>query len=168
MDDKYFVDENLIKTKTYFSDNEKYKLIVNYYRTGTPEDHYWNYTRGLLYSAHTNELLVDIKRNYSSFWYLFVEHPNGNEYFLCGRNYHGGYSIFDLTNHKEYEHIPKPKYEFSQFFCWVEAKFLDNQELVVYGCYWGAPFEFVRFDFSDPTNIPLPELGRRDEDDDDE
>ena len=167
--DEAFVEENkLSKINQHVSDNNKYLLEISTYKVGKPEDHYWSYTRGQVYNILTNELLFDIKRNYSSFWYLFVEHPNGNDYLLCGRDYHGGYNIFDLTNKKEYEYKPDHSGHYMQCFCWVDAFYNEyDKTLSVEGCYWACPFEKVIFDFSDPTKVPLTELSRQDLDNND-
>jgi hypothetical protein len=158
-DNEIFKDEN-VKHFTRLP-YEKYSLEISCYKVGEPENHYWDYTRGKVFDKNNN-LLLDIKRNYSSFWHLFIEHPNGNDYFLCGRDYHGGYNIFDLTNQKEYAYNPIHE-PYKELFCWISAEFnKDSQQLIVEGCYWACPFELVTFDFSNPTNIPLPEISRKD------
>jgi hypothetical protein len=160
--DEYFTEENLKPNREeIFTENGKYFLEIRYYKVGTPEDHYWNFSRGRVFNAKTKELLFDIKRNYSAFWYLFIEHPNGNDYLICGRDYHGGYNIFDLTNKKEYANNPAHE-PYRELFCWVDVKFdLDTQTLLVEGCYWACTFEIVTFDFHDPTKLPLTEISRK-------
>jgi hypothetical protein len=165
MEEDYYLEENL-DTQRSIVDESGYKLTICSYKIGAPEDHYWNFTRGLVYDKDDN-LIFDIKRNYSHFLYLFVKHPNGNDYLLCSRDYHGGYSVLDLTNKKEYTYEPKEKNV--AHWCWIAPDFnAEEKKLYVSGCYWGAPFEIVTFDFSDPTNLPLPEIERQWEYDDDE
>jgi len=164
--DEYFIEENIKPTKApdiRHSDDNKYRVVVSYYTIGTPEKRYWNFTRGKVYSNETDELLFDIKRNYSSFYSLFLHHTNGNDYMVCGRDYHGGYSILDLTNRKEYCYEPETTYKYQQFFCWIEPSYSDfDNTLDVEGCFWGAEFEIVEYDFSDPTVLPLKEIHRHD------
>jgi hypothetical protein len=169
MEEDYYLEENL-DTQRSITDESGYSLTICSYKIGTPEDHYWNFTRGLVYDKNDN-LIFDIKRNYSHFLYLFIKHPNGNDYLLCSRDYHGGYSVLDLTNKKEYIYTPLNQEKYAAHWCWITPEFNEEeQKLYVSGCYWGAPFEIITFDFSDPTNLPLPELERQwnDDDDDDE
>jgi hypothetical protein len=172
--DEFFIEENKMNyNRISYSKDDKYKLEILYYKIGKPENNYWNYTRGIVTNNKTGEILLDAKRNYSSFWYNFVKHNNGHEYFIFGRDYHGGYNIFDLNDRVEYSHEPEHN-EHVEHFCWIEAEYDDQvNTLVVYGCYWACPFEYIEFDFSDPTVLPLKELSRwlsdeSDEYDDDE
>ena len=163
---EYFKEENIDNSYiqqpsvTYSPDNA-HRVEVFSYKIGNPEDHFWNYTRGLVYDNETNELLFDIGRNYPSFYRGFLHHNNGNVYMICGRNYHGGYTILDLTNKLEYNYEPESADKYAAFFCWIEAKYDSRKNtLDVIGCYWGAPYEIVTYDFSDPTSLPLREISR--------
>jgi len=144
----------------FYSDDKKYSLEVSYYKNGILEDHIWNSSRGLVRNEEVGKLLFDIRRGYPAFWHLFVNHLNGNSYLLCGRDYHGGYNILDLTNQIDNEYKPDHSNN-KQYFCWTSAEFNKTlQQLEVVGCYWGDIFEKVIFDFSNPSNIPLPEISR--------
>lgn len=164
----YFAEENKIleRERVAMTENDEYRMKIDYYRVGKPEDHYWDYTKLTIYRGWETEPLFEIERNYHSFWNLIIMDYKGSDWLLAGRDYHGGYSVFDLTNKKEYEYKPDHSIPLAHF-CWINVEFLREEEKIeVNGCYWGAPYEYVTFDFSDPTNVPLPELDRRYEDDD--
>ena len=148
----------------------KYTLIISTYQIGEDKDNYWKYTKGEVYDNNSHKTIFEIERNYPDFWHVFIQHPNGNDYLLAGRDYHGGYSVFDLTNLKEYEYKPEPKHKYEEFFCWVNVRYYKEDKpltIEVEGCYWGAEFEMVTFDFSNPTKLPLTEISRRLYDEDD-
>lgn len=149
------------------SPSGKYQLSKTSYKTGKG---YWNFTRGVVIELSNGEVIADIKRNYSHFWHLFVEHPNGNEYLLCGEDYQG-YTVVNLTKRMTRSYLPDSA-QFGAGFCWIHADFFsDGLELRVDGCYWGAPEETVYYDFRNPDELPLPELRRAwiesDDDEDD-
>lgn len=150
--EEYFKEENLVFTKTIeFGD---YSLVVESYKTG---EGYWNFTRGKVY--YKDELIADVKRNYGSFHYRFIDHDNGNTYLVCGEDYQG-YTIVNCTQRTVNTFIPEEWLK-GWGFCWIETDIdLSGNELIVEGCYWGAPYERVIYDFSNPDVLPLPELRR--------
>jgi hypothetical protein len=164
MKDKYFTNKHLIKDKSKYSISEtgNYSLDVTWYTTGKG---CWNYSRGIVKDVKTGNIIADVKRNYSSFWFEWVKHENGNEYLLCGENYQG-YTCINLTQEKRYDYLPEEAKE-GVGFCWTNAKNCGN-ELVVEGCIWACPFEEVIYDFSNPDVIPYKEINRKylDEDED--
>src|SRR5207249_468457 len=83
--EQYFIDSNRLndRIKTILSPSGNYQLTIEIYKTG---DGYWNYSRGLIYKMKTNELIFDIKRNYSHFHYTFITYQN-KEYLITGRSY---------------------------------------------------------------------------------
>jgi len=122
----------------------------------------WDYTRGVVTDKNAN-LIADVKRNYSSFPYLWVFHPNGDEYLVCGEDYQG-YTIVNATKRTVQTFIPEGWLN-GVGFCWIDLNFdSEAQHLVVEGCYWACPYERVTYDFSNPDVLPLPELKREDAD----
>jgi len=57
----------------------------------------WGYTLGIVKNLHTGSVICEIKRNFSHFWYAWVQHQNGYEYLLCGEDYQG-YSVLNFEH----------------------------------------------------------------------
>jgi hypothetical protein len=170
MDDRYqerrraieafFVPENVVSdsSKVTASPSGHYELEVVRYTT---KPNSWDYSRGLVRRLADGKVIADIKRNYSHFWHAWVKHANGNEYFLCGEDYQG-YSVVNLTEETCGIHFPDRGYQ-GFGFCWAAVyPSPDGLVLAVDGCIWACPYEIVLFDFSDPTQLPLPEIERID------
>lgn len=148
----------------HLSPSGKYKLTTQTYNTSkTTGSNSWNYTRGLVTNAETGEEIADVRRNYSSFWHLWFEQGE-KEYLLCGEDYQG-YGAVDLEQKTVKFFLPESA-EQGVGFCWVEAEQTDPDRILVNGCYWACPFEYVEYDVSDPMNLPYPELSRYSDDDD--
>lgn len=131
------------------SDSGHYRLVVTPFETSKGS---WNYTQGLIYRNDSNQLISEVQRNYSSFPYTFIEdHPNGHSYLVCGADYQGQ-TVIELDTGKRKDHTPKAA-EIGAGFCWVDAKFIKSEcLLVVSGCVWACPYEHRFYDFSDPMN----------------
>jgi hypothetical protein len=118
-----------------------------------------SYSHGVVRNLSDGRIIADIKRNYSNFWYAWVQHTNGDQYLLCGEDYQG-YSVVNLTREKYAVFFPDDGYK-GFGFCWAAVyPSPDGLVLAVDGCYWACPYEVVFFDFSDPENLPLPEIDR--------
>jgi hypothetical protein len=165
--EEYFKDEYLdsVRVAETFGD---YTLQISSYKIG---EHYWNYTKGTVLKH--GEVITEVKRNYSAFPYLFVHHKNGNDYLLCGEDYQG-YTIVNLTTKQTKIYAPGSMLN-GAGFCWADIHGYDEDDdtLMVEGCYWACPYEYVTYDFSNPDELPLPEISRvdvdpPDDDDDDE
>ena len=155
----FYTEENraVDKTELISSLSGKYQLVIDYYSTTEGS---WSYSRGRVKEVSNEEVIADIKRNYPRFWHTWAEHPNGNEYLLCGEDYQG-YTVINLTEKKEQIYLPKQARK-GWGFCWVSVEYLpDEVQLRVEGCYWACPYEVVVYDFSNPDRLPLPELERR-------
>jgi hypothetical protein len=153
----YFTDANRDpdSTQTHVSPSGLFNLEISGYAT-KPDA--WNYSRGVVRDLN-NVILADVKRNYSSFWYTWIQHPNGCEYLLCGEDYQG-YSVINLTKGTTKVYFPDEGYG-GTGFCWTAVyPSPDNLVLAVDGCYWACPYEIVFYDFTDPERLPLLELGR--------
>lgn len=120
----------------------------------------WNYSVGLIQKAN-GEKIEEVKRNYHSFPFLWVEdHPNGHDYLVCGEDYQGQ-TVIELDTGNRRDFVPSTA-KMGAGFCWVEYTFdASAQILVVEGCVWACPFEFRFYDFSDPMNgwdeLKMPE-----------
>ena len=156
--ERFFTPENKIADsgKTVVSPSGNYGLEIYRYFAGPKS---WNYSRGIVRRLSDNKVIADVKRNYGHFWYTWVKHSNGNEYILCGEDYQG-YSIVNLTGETHDVFFPEDGYK-GTGFCWAAIyPSPDGLVLAVDGCYWASPYEVVFFDFSDPANLPLPEIDR--------
>lgn len=146
--------DDKVPEQVYYSPSKNFILRVFSYKTKVGA---WNYTMGAVSDFQNGELLFEIHRNYSSFWHLFVQHPNGNEYLLCGEDYQG-YTCINLTEKKRYDYLPKEAKE-GFGWCWISAEFLEKElQVKAEGCIWAGPYEFIYFDFSNPDVLPYKEL----------
>lgn len=147
---KFFVKENIISTSEHYSPSNKYKLIINVFKTGEKT---WEYSNGEVFK--NNSLIDIVNRNYRSFPFAFVEnHTNGNDYLICGENYQGQ-TIIELNTGKRFDHIPGVTTNNSGGFCWSSIKASPKKDkLLVDGCYWASPYEYKLYDFTNPLSIP--------------
>lgn len=140
----------------HVSPTARFRLEVRTCPTGPNR---WNYTRGEVTRLTDNRLLSVVERNYSAFWHCWVLHPDGHEYLLCGEDYQG-YSVINLTAEQEHVYLSEAGIKGSGF-CWAEIlPSPDRLALAVSGCIWGGPFDGLIFDFSQPHELPLPEIAR--------
>lgn len=155
--ENYFKPENAVIDKTtgclrmtkHLSPSGKYELVIVPYTT---KPGCWSHTKGSVYSTADNKLIAEIKRNYSSFPFLFIEnHVNGNDYLVGGEDYQGS-TIIELTTGNRRNFLPEEAKN-GCGFCWVEYKYDEtNKMLIVNGCYWACPYEYRFYNFSDPMN----------------
>lgn len=138
---------NLKCRREYLSDSGEYKVVITPYAT---KEGSWNYTQGLVFKVGSDVPIADVRRNYSSFEYTFIEdHPNGHHYFVGGEDYQGQ-TVVELDTGKRRDYLPDEA-EQGWGFCWVDHRFdAQSQILIVDGCIWAAPFEYRFYDFSDP------------------
>lgn len=133
----------------------KYKLVVTPYKVGKG---YWDYTEGVVYNQQ-NEIIATIQRNYSSFWYCFIEdHIDGHDYLLCGADYQGQ-TVIQLDTGQRVDYIPKAA-KHGMGFCWIETKQISPTNILVTGCYWAFPTETLVVDFTNPMVLPYPIIER--------
>lgn len=139
-----FVDQNINKTIEHKSPSGKYKLVINYYTTWTdPARKTWDYTKGTIYDMDDKEIGC-IKRNYSSFPFLFFNKGNV-EYLVSGRSYMSQ-TILNCETGKIYDNTDDVERD---DFCWASVEQVDENTVLVNGCYWGANYEYRFYDFSD-------------------
>lgn len=150
----FFIPENLCPEpcEEHVSPSGKYKLSITHYST---ESGCWDYTRGVVYEG--KRLIADIRRNYCSFPFSWVEnHPKG-DFIIAGADYQGQ-TVVELKTGARRDFVPKEAEE-GCGFCWVGHKFFpESAVLCVDGCYWACPYEFKFFDFSDPMEKGWPEI----------
>ena len=145
--------------KELVSPSGLYKLETSRYGNG--KEVCWNYSRGIVSEISTGRIIADVRRNYGNFWHTWIEHPNGNEYLLCGEDYQG-YSVVNLTHGTYQVYFPDEGHQ-GFGFCWAAVyPSPDKIILAVDGCYWACPYEVVFYDFREPDNLPYRELDRVD------
>jgi len=152
----YFVESNRLADshKSITSPSGKYILDIDGYSTKPGS---WTYSRGSVRRFGDSRLIADVKRNYGHFPYCWIEHPNSNEYLICGEDYQG-YTIINLTQEVVQNYLP-PEGLTGGAFCWVAYyPSPDNLILAVEGCIWAAPFEIRFYDLSNPDSLPLLQL----------
>lgn len=126
----------------------KYNLVVTSHET---KKGYWNHTTGSIYQTGIKKPIFEVNRNYSSFPYLWVDHPNGHQYLICGADYQGQ-TVLELDTIRRKDFLP-PEAKKGHGFCWAQYQFDQSTKiLVVCGCVWACPYEFRFYDFSDPMN----------------
>lgn len=124
-----------------------YVLKITPFKTGKNT---WNYTRGEIFLDDISIAVVD--RNYSSFPFEFVKHPNGHDYIVCGEDYQGQ-TIIELDTRKRKDTMSTGS-EDGNGFCWASIEFINDKiSLSVIGCEWGGEYEEKIIDFSDPFNM---------------
>ncbi|MHC1782473.1 MAG: hypothetical protein AB9891_06885 [Anaerolineaceae bacterium] len=156
--EQFFIPENIKPGSgmSVVSPSRHFRIEINHYLT-LPNR--WEYSRGIVTNIGTGKVVADVKRNYDHFWYTWVQHPNGNEYLLCGEDYQG-YSVLNLNTGNYMTYFPEEGYQ-GVGFCWTDVHpSPDGLVLAVDGCYWACPYELVVFDFRNPENLPYPELAR--------
>lgn len=139
------------------SDSGKYTLEVTRFRTLKGS---WNYSRGRVRRTGSDEIIAEVRRNYSAFPYAFVEdHPNGHDYLVCGEDYQGQ-TVVELDTGERRDYLPqKAKKGFG--FCWAAIHpSPDGNMLAVEGCFWACPYEVLVVDFSNPLEGPWSEFHR--------
>lgn len=158
----YFTEESRAERppKEYKSPSGRYTLRVSSYGTKPGS---WDYTRGEVFAAD-GQKVADVKRNYSSFPFLFMEdHVDGHDYLVCGEDYQGQ-TFCQLDTGAVKPLIPDDAFE-GFGFCWASYELMsDGRTLLVNGCYWACPYEFRLYDVSDPMNgWPLLEVEKEGE-----
>src|SRR5277367_6210361 len=141
------------KTREFVSPSGRYKLMVESYSTG---ERSWNYTRGLFY--RDGELIADVKRNYSSFPFCWLEgHPSGHDYVICSEDYQG-VSVIELDTGRRVDYIPE---DAAKGWGFCRAAYYpfpnDPTKIMVEGCFWACPYELRVADISDPMVLPWTE-----------
>ena len=119
----------------------------------------WEYSEGTVRDRGGNSIAV-IRRNYPQFPFAWCEdHPSGHDLLICGEDYQGQ-TIIELDTGERTGYLPGAA-ESGHGFCWTKQYVApDKTVLIVDGCNWACPYELVAFDFSQPMQLPYPELHR--------
>ena len=146
---KYFVEENRGESRESLSPSGKYKLVLTPYTTSKGS---WSYTRGEVFRTSDGERVADVKRNYSSFFHLWMEeHVDGHDWLVCGEDYQGQ-TFCELDTGRVKSHIPDAAFD-GHGFCWTDCELLaDGKTLKVDGCYWACPYETRLYDVTNPMS----------------
>jgi len=156
--EKFFVPQNLVAGThaEYRSPSGKYLLAVDCYSTGPNT---WKYSRGVVTRTSDGQIIADVKRNFDHFWCAWIQQHPDKEYLLCGEDYQG-YTVLDLEKAAVKTYLPGSAQN-GAGFCWAAVyPSKDGKILAVEGCIWAAPYDVVFYDFSEPLNLPLTEIGR--------
>jgi hypothetical protein len=149
-EDAWYAPENLKEgCEEHSSPSGKYRLAVTKYAS---EKGCWGVTLGQVYKAGSGEPIFEVRRNYTSFPFSWVDgHPNGHDYLVAGADYQGQ-TVLELDTGKRKDYLPESAKK-GNGFCWAEHSFnVEHQILVVSGCFWACPYESRFFDFSDPMS----------------
>lgn len=134
----FFVPENKAgEPKLYKSLSGRYTLTVQAYKT---KPGCWNYSQGVV--SEDDRVIATIQRNYGTFHHGFFRQGE-TEWMVCGRSYMSQ-TFVNLSNGKVYDgEIDKSE------FCWSNIHPNPSGTLLlVVGCVWGAPYEYVVYDVS--------------------
>lgn len=140
----------------HLSPSNDYKLVVTPYSDPGGGS---GRTQGLIYQNGSDIPIAEVRRNYGVFPHAWVEgHRNGNSYLICGEDYQGQ-TVVELNTTKRIDYVPDGARK-GWGFCWGSIHpSPDGQMLAVEGCFWACPWEIRVYDFADPMNHPLAELG---------
>lgn len=125
---------------------------------GTNPTKSWDYTQATIERVADESYQMTVIRNYPNFHHGWVEDYQGHDYLLCGEDYQG-VTVIELDTLKEVHYI-HPSAEQGNGFCFAEYTLLPDNKMQVLGCFWAAPYEKVIYDFSNPLDLPWPELYR--------
>ena len=136
--------------ETFVSPSNKFRLDTTNFWLKEPN---WNLTKVEVYELISNEKLFDFFINESRFFYGWLT-KNNIDYLICAEDIFGGQTVVDLTNRKMVGYSPK-----EDGFIWTDFHLSpDGKTLATIGCYWACPYVIKLFDFTDPMNLPLPEI----------
>lgn len=143
--------------ESFSSPSSRYSLEVVPYSTGPSS---WSYSKGIVRLASTGEVITEVNRNIGVFPFSWAEHhPSGHDYLVSGEDYEGQ-TIIELDTGRRIDFIPESA-ESGWGFCWAKHyPSPDGRFIFVDGCYWGAPYELVLYEFSDPMALPYKEVNR--------
>ena len=150
---KHFGSNNIREIKEVIvSPCNNYSLTIYKYQTAP---NCWGFLNIIVKSLITNQVITEVKRNYSNFYYYFY-----NNYLIIGEDYQG-YSIINLVSQTVNIYFPDEGYK-GFGFCWSNIVGIYNNKLIVEGCYWACPYECVIYDITNIEQLPLQEIDRFD------
>ncbi len=144
--EQYFAERKLRKTEVSPSGKYRFDLYDCETKPGC-----WGYTAALVYEGERK--IAEVKRNYGSFPFGWVEGHAKGDFLLCGEDYQGQTAI-NLRTGERRDYVPK-EWMKGHGFCWVSIRpSPDAKYVAVEGCVWACPYELVVYDLSDPMNLP--------------
>lgn len=144
-----FVPENLIKSKVEMSPSGRFKLEIQYYKTGPKS---WDYTRGIVTRLSDEKVVFDIRRNYPVFHHAFFTKA-GKEYLIGGRKYIKP-DIYALDDEQHVE------LNYSESWYWARMMPSPLEDTIaVIGCIWGGPYHVRFWDIDSLLQGQLEEIG---------
>lgn len=142
-----YSDANGKDPKEHMSPSGMFRLVITSHETSPG---CWSYTKGKVYHHNAWTPIAEIRRNYSSFPFLWMEeHVDNYDYLICGEDYQG--QTFVQLNTGKVVSNKSFGAEKGFGFCWSSYRLLgDGKTLLVDGCYWACPYEMKFFDVSNP------------------
>lgn len=142
--DDCFAPENLKNVLCADSSPEGFSLKVEEYVTDISIKYY----KGTLYRP-CGDAICELRSTARKFWHLWVS--RGKKLYLVCNEHEQGYTIIDVKEGAIYPYLDRSGWGFS----W-DAASSDGDSLIVKGHYASLKEETIRFDFSNPTDLPLP------------
>ncbi len=154
----FYLPRNRTKvSERHHSPSKQFYLVVEHYKTTKGG---WDYTKGCIYTYY-GRLVAEVKRNYSSFPFCWFVSRHEEEFLMCGEDYQGQSVVFPKTG-AVVHHRPVAA-DKGGGFCWAVIEQESPTTLRVEGCYWGGPYEIVRYNVPvDPMCLPYTEISRED------
>ena len=151
---KYFDPESFTEgSKEMFgSGNGNFRIELATYYQSKPDVN-WNITKVDIFDNTQDEIIFSIFCNDDQFFYSWLQ-TNEIEYLICAEDLFGGQTVVDLTNRKMAGYSPG-----EDGFIWRDFHLSpDGKTLATIGCYWACNYVIKLFDFTNPLDLPLPEL----------
>ena len=145
------------EVEIFHSPSGRYTLTVVHYEYHEGIRRH-DYTQGIVTCCENTAYRVEVNRNFGLFLHAWI--PFGDdELLLTGQDYQG-YTMVDLGRAKVVDYVPEDALQ-GRGFCWAAIHPQPGKQmLAVEGCYNGAEYELVFYDFSAPLHLPYRELGR--------
>lgn len=90
----------------------------------------------------------------SAEFHTLIHHRNGNKYLVYRQELYG-YTVFDLTNKRDFQYYPQCVLDGREYFIWTDVHYNPlNNLLAVSGCIWAAPWGTLVVDFANPMAEP--------------
>jgi hypothetical protein len=130
------------------SPSGNYSLELDVYAVDDPNRN-WRIAVAEISDRRTGEVVARVKCNDDRFFHGWIER-DGTEYLICAEDLEGQ-TVIDLT-HRQVEGYSDSEDK----FIWTEFHLSpDKSKLAISGCYWGAPYLVVVYNFSEPLRLPL-------------
>lgn len=159
---KYFDPQGIIEgtNESFFSPDNRYRIETIEFHQKKPDVN-WDVIKVEICNNKSGEKLFEFFSNHDQFLHGWIN-KNGIQYLICAEDIYGGQTIIDLNNRNMESFSPG-----IDGFIWTEFHISpQNDILATHGCMWACPFQIKLYDFRDPMNLPLTEIGSSEIDDD--